>query len=102
MNIPAAITKPYSLSQAGAVSALDRPSTRGVWFDAESGQTLRHSPGTTSHSSGSDGDDELPQHEQAVVGGDDERHGEADRAEQGSDADAPARRRPADASGICV
>ena len=55
MNIPAAITKPYSLSQSGAVSALERPSRRGVWLEAESGQTLRHSPGTTSHSSGSTG-----------------------------------------------
>jgi hypothetical protein len=55
MKSPAAITKPYSFSQSGAVSALERPSTRGVWFEADSGQMLRHSPGTTSHSSGSTG-----------------------------------------------
>ncbi len=55
MNRPAAITKPYSFSHAGAVSALERPSTRGVWLDAESGQMLRHRPGATSHSSGSTG-----------------------------------------------
>jgi hypothetical protein len=55
MNRPAAITNPYSFSHAGAVSAFDRPSTRGVWLDEDSGQTLRHSPGATSHSSGSTG-----------------------------------------------
>jgi hypothetical protein len=54
-NIAAAITKPYSFSQAGAGSAFDRPSTRGVWLEADSGQTLRHSPGATSHSRGSMG-----------------------------------------------
>ena len=52
MNMPAPITKPYSLSQGGAVRAFESPSTRGVWLDAESGQMLRHSPGTTSHRSG--------------------------------------------------
>ena len=55
MNSPAAITKPYSLSHAGALSAFDSPRTRGVWFDADSGQRLRHRPGTTSHTSGSAG-----------------------------------------------
>ena len=55
MNSPAAITKPYSFSHAGAVSAFDSPSTRGVWFDADSGQTLRHRPGTTSQRNGSTG-----------------------------------------------
>ena len=53
--MPAPITKPYSLSHGGAVLAFDSPSTRGVWLEAASGQMLRHSPGTTSHSSGSAG-----------------------------------------------
>ena len=44
MKRPAAITKPYSFSHAGAVSAFDSPSTRGVWFEDDSGHTLRHSP----------------------------------------------------------
>ena len=55
MNIVAAMTKPYSLSHWGAVSARERFSTRGVWLEADSGQTLRHRPGATSHTSGSTG-----------------------------------------------
>ena len=32
-----------------------RPSTRGVWLEAASGQRLRHTPGATRNSSGSSG-----------------------------------------------
>ena len=74
MNMPAPITKPYSLSHAGAVRAFDSPSTRGVWLEAESGQMLRHSPGTTSHRSGSAGMTPFHSTYEGVVGHDDERH----------------------------
>src|SRR3984957_4301772 len=46
---------PYRRSQSGAVSARLKPSTRGAWLAAASGQMLRHSPGATKNRIGSSG-----------------------------------------------
>ena len=101
MNIDAAMTKPYSLSHFGAVSAAReveharRLVRRGQRADVAP-QPRRHEPDERQH-----GDDELPQDEEPVVGDDHERHGEPDGAEQRDDADrlpGPTGRR----LGICV
>jgi len=50
-----ATMNPYRLSHLGAVSPRVKPSTRGAWFTAASGQMLRQSPGATKKSTGSSG-----------------------------------------------
>ena len=46
---------PYRRSQSGAVSPRVKPSTRGAWLEAASGQMLRHSPGAVKNKIGNSG-----------------------------------------------
>ncbi len=46
---------PYLRNHSGAVNARVKPSTRGAWFAAASGQMLRHSPGAVKNRIGSSG-----------------------------------------------
>jgi hypothetical protein len=48
-------TTPDRRSQSGGVSARVKPSTRGAWLEAASGQMLRHRPGAVKNRIGSSG-----------------------------------------------
>ena len=68
-----------------------RPSTRGVWLEAASGQRLRHTPGATRNSSGSSGMTSFHITNRPVVGRGDQQPGDDERGDDAADPHRPPR-----------